>query len=313
MYSLESTSQFLAAEPRTRTPSSVARPLPAHGDVNRLHLLLTCRRRRRVGLLIPAVLALAACDQDGVPGRRRSGGGSGGTTDSADGAVTIITRTKYTVAALPQAGSLEGVVRLEGTAPPDTTFTVTHDPTRCGTQITTHPVQQSAGSVTDVVVWLDDVRTGKPLPEGRRVELAHEKCQYSPRVQAAIAPSTVNVLNDDRSVHLTTLSRVGAERPLVSIPFTDDGQVVPVETAARVAGVVEARCREHPWAEAYVATFDHPYFAVTGADGRFRIDSIPPGKYLLKLWHPRGAKVVEQSVQVGAGVGPAIEVKLGVK
>jgi len=121
------------------------------------------------------------------------------------------------------------------------------------------------------------------------------------------------VLNDDRAVHVTTVSRLGASTPLLAIPFSDNGQVVPTELAARESGVVEVSCRQHPWAHAYVASFDHPYFAVTGPDGRFRLDSVPAGRYTLKLWHPRGARVLAQPVVVGEGGVVNVEPRMGLR
>lgn len=34
--------------------------------------------------------------------------------------------------------------------------------------------------------------------------------------------------------------------------------------------------------------FDHPYFAVTDADGAFEIKDAPPGKWRLVYWHENG-------------------------
>jgi hypothetical protein len=31
--------------------------------------------------------------------------------------------------------------------------------------------------------------------------------------------------------------------------------------------------------------FNHPYFATTDPDGRYRIDNIPPGTYSVVAWH----------------------------
>ena len=46
--------------------------------------------------------------------------------------------------------------------------------------------------------------------------------------------------------------------------------------------------------------FDHPYFALTGTDGSFVIDSVPPGRYKVHAWHPRlGA--MEESLTIEAG------------
>jgi hypothetical protein len=273
-------------------------------------------RPARLGAAVVTTLALAAgCSggEDAAAADRRVAPRETVTrTDSLARGLAIVSRVKYQVAASAASGGVDGVVRLEGTAPPDSAFAVEHDAARCGATITVRPVSGNAGALADAVVWLDDVRSGKRLPETRRVELTHERCRYEPRVQAAAAPNTLNVLNDDRAIHLTTITRVGAEKPLAAIPFNDNGQVVPSEIAGRESGIVELRCREHPWAVAYLASFDHPYYAVTGADGRFRLDSVPPGRYVLKVWHPRAAQVVSQTVEIGAAAS-SVELRVPVK
>ena len=39
-----------------------------------------------------------------------------------------------------------------------------------------------------------------------------------------------------------------------------------------------------PWMTAYVRVFDHPYFAVTTADGAFEIKYAPRGELRLFVW-----------------------------
>jgi hypothetical protein len=43
----------------------------------------------------------------------------------------------------------------------------------------------------------------------------------------------------------------------------------------------------HPWMKAYLGVFEHPYFALSGADGRFTLKDLPPGEYTIKAWHER--------------------------
>jgi RNA polymerase sigma factor (sigma-70 family) len=41
----------------------------------------------------------------------------------------------------------------------------------------------------------------------------------------------------------------------------------------------------YPWMRGFVRVFDHPYFAVTDADGRFEIAKVPAGTWRLVVWH----------------------------
>ena len=41
----------------------------------------------------------------------------------------------------------------------------------------------------------------------------------------------------------------------------------------------------HPWMQAYLFPLDHPFAAVTDADGRFEINGLPPGEHEFRLWH----------------------------
>ena len=43
----------------------------------------------------------------------------------------------------------------------------------------------------------------------------------------------------------------------------------------------------HPWMKAYLGVFEHPYFALSGADGRFTLKDLPPGEHTIEAWHER--------------------------
>jgi Polysaccharide lyase family 4, domain II len=44
-------------------------------------------------------------------------------------------------------------------------------------------------------------------------------------------------------------------------------------------------CSIHFWMKAYVRVFDHPYFAITDADGAFTIKQAAAGNCRLVIWH----------------------------
>ena len=51
--------------------------------------------------------------------------------------------------------------------------------------------------------------------------------------------------------------------------------------------MVPVKCNVHAWMNAYVGVLEHPFFAVTDANGRFSIPQLPPGTYTIETWHER--------------------------
>jgi len=47
-------------------------------------------------------------------------------------------------------------------------------------------------------------------------------------------------------------------------------------------------CGIHPWMKGWIRVFDHPYFALTDAQGRFAIKDAPAGACRLMAWHGSG-------------------------
>ena len=46
----------------------------------------------------------------------------------------------------------------------------------------------------------------------------------------------------------------------------------------------QVSCPPHPWEKMWLRIFDHPYYAVTDADGNFEIKNAPAGKCRLVVW-----------------------------
>ena len=45
---------------------------------------------------------------------------------------------------------------------------------------------------------------------------------------------------------------------------------------------------------------EHPYFAITGANGAFSIDQIPPGSYTVDAWHEQMGSL-PHSIEIASG------------
>jgi|KBSMisStaDraftv2_1062788.scaffolds.fasta_scaffold186791_2 plastocyanin len=51
-------------------------------------------------------------------------------------------------------------------------------------------------------------------------------------------------------------------------------------------GVVKLGCNIHDWMIAYIYVAETPYFGKSEADGRVNLDTLPPGRYHVRVWHP---------------------------
>jgi plastocyanin len=68
------------------------------------------------------------------------------------------------------------------------------------------------------------------------------------------------------------------------------------------SGVVRVFCDIHSHMSAFILVFSHPYYAKAEADGRYRIDNVPPGTYTVSAWHEgetRETKTVTVPAQGG--------------
>jgi hypothetical protein len=246
-----------------------------------------------------------------IIGCRESGSERGGDGSGANGGGSSL--QAYREIQAINGGTVAGVAELEEDVPRDTMVHPLSDQRVCGERLLDVTVQRRGDRIAQVVVWLDGLRAGKPRPVERRFEVTHRRCAFEPRVQAVLAGGTLNVKSADPVVHRARILAGGSRRTLEVVRQNDAGQVVPVEGVLARPGRIELRCDVHPWTRGWIQVFDHPYFAVTDPDGRFRIDSVPPGDYRLRAWHER-LGTAERWVRVVAGREARLEIDLpGVK
>jgi plastocyanin len=181
-------------------------------------------------------------------------------------------------------GTVTGSVRTDG--PPRTlpALKIAKDASVCGQEAAQDVLVVKDKMIANVVVSLKGATgTTKPTPDASVDQVG---CRYTPHVQAVTVGTTLRLLNNDAVLHNVHGTQEGSGAPLtvfnVAMPFK--GQKLP--TVLRRPGPVKLRCDAgHTWMSAWVHVFDHPYFAVTDAKGRFTIKDVPPGKYTLQLWH----------------------------
>lgn len=176
----------------------------------------------------------------------------------------------------------------------------------CGPSIPDRSLEvDPAGGLVDAVVWVDSPPVsgsaeGASADAAPSLTLTQTKCDYVPHVLAARAGGTLAIVNGDPLVH----SIHGAEGGRVLFNFAQPITGMRAErTLPRTPGVVALRCELHPWMHAFVRVFDHPYFALTTAGGRFELHDVPAGRHTLTVWQPRLGQR-QLSIDVRAGMAP---------
>ena len=124
---------------------------------------------------------------------------------------------------------------------------------------------------------------------------------FLPRLLAVQTGTTVDFPNSDSTYHnVFSLSR--ARR-------FDLGRYAAGKTKSvrfDRPGVVRVFCDIHSHMSAFIVVFNHPYFRVTDADGRFRIDNVPPRTYTVIGWYEGEART-QRSVTVTAGAAADLD------
>jgi plastocyanin len=141
--------------------------------------------------------------------------------------------------------------------------------------------QTKSKSREGVVVWLEPL-AGPPSLTAGRFTLDQKNKKFTPHVLAAPVGATVDFPNHDPIFHNAFSNFAGQ-------PF-DTGLYAP-GTSHRITfrreGVVRVFCNIHANMSAVIVIVPSSYYAVSTADGAWRIPNVPPGEYRLRLFHER--------------------------
>ncbi len=182
-------------------------------------------------------------------------------------------------------GHVEGIVRLNGEKIPSPTLVRnTTDPESCKSDQSLEDLLVSSKNrgIQNVILALGDVPAEIiPAFQPRRLRLDNRDCRFSPHASVMETGGVIEAVNGDPLHH--TVHFYGALEANVSLPF----QGVRVQKAVTGPGMIMVKCDLHGWMQAYIRVDDHPFHAVTGLDGTFRIRDVPAGRYVVEIWHER--------------------------
>ena len=185
---------------------------------------------------------------------------------------------------ISHGASIKGKVVFAGPVPAQKKVDVTIDQYVCGTQKDAGDLLISPQKeLRNAVVWLENAPTSAAAPApSANVEMDQNGCTFIPRVVLVPVGGTVEFLNSDRLLHNIHAT------PKLNAPFNrtqPKSRTIPITFDK--PEIVRINCDLHSWMAGWVVVAAHPYYAITGADGQFAFDNLPPGQYNLQVWHER--------------------------
>jgi hypothetical protein len=205
----------------------------------------------------------------------------------------------YEVVAVSDGGTIEGIVKLAGSAPEIPAIKTTKNQDYCGNSIPNplYTIGKDSG-LANVEVYLKGITKGKAKPTGA-ITLSNDHCMFRPRIQGASTGQQITINSLDPILHNTHPMVDATSQTLynIALPFKGFSVTKPLPNTPEL---IRVKCDAHEWMRAWVWEFEHPYYATTDADGHFKITDVPPGTYTVVAWHEvMGPQ--EKSVSVPAG------------
>jgi Carboxypeptidase regulatory-like domain len=207
--------------------------------------------------------------------------------------LAIAVVTAYSSPARSQeGGAIKGAVVYTGAVP--TKKVIPKDPEICGEPHSEPQIVVDANKgVKDAIVYLEGVAKGSPMSKPAKPAVIDNKnCSFVPESQI-VAPGPIEIVNSDPVLHNT--HGFYGKRTAFNVALPNQGQRVSKDLPR--SGLVRVECDEHGHMHATVYVADHPYHAVTAADGAFTIKDVPPGNYKLVVYQ-RHTGPIETAVAV---------------
>jgi plastocyanin len=210
------------------------------------------------------------------------------TTLSCLAAVLVLTTAA--LPAQPRLGAIRGRVEIRRLFPPPER--------RPSVAELGAPAPREITDMRRTVVYLETAPAAAlESREPMRARMDQRNETFLPHVLAVDVGTVVDFPNNDTTYHnVFSLSKTRK----FDLGRYAQGKSKPIRFDR--PGVVRVFCDIHSHMSAFILVFSHPYYAKAETDGKYRIDSVPPGTYTVSAWHEgetRETKTVTVPAQGG--------------
>ena len=199
---------------------------------------------------------------------------------------------------------ISGKVTLTGTPPPEINIDMSGD-ARCGrlhqTPVTTrHFLVDKDGGLANVFVYVKSGLNRKWAAPTQEPVLDQIGCLYEPYVMGLMVNQKFQIRNSDPTLHNVHATPQQGDNHEFNFVQLSNGHVNERSFPSPEI-FVRFKCDVHPWMFAYVGVVEHPFFAVTEADGTFKLPpDLPPGTYVLEAVHPKAGTATQEIAVTGS-------------
>ena len=211
-------------------------------------------------------------------------------------------------------GEILGLVTLLGTPPPEIQIQMDTPCARLrpDAAFTRHYVINPEKGLANVFVYLSDGVTGRYAAPAEPVLIDQIDCMFEPYLVGAQTGQRIRIRNSDpvlHNIHATPKPGTGNREFNVAQPIKEQVNLIRFSDAELF---VRLKCDVHPWMFAYVCVAEHPFFAVTDADGAFEFPrDVPPGRYTLTARHLKAGSTSHE-IRVRPGQRQIVRLQLSV-
>lgn len=152
------------------------------------------------------------------------------------------------------------------------------------------------GTLKDVVISLEYVEAGKPFLK-EPVNILSKDCKFTPGVSVIRQGEEFTVNNVDPVMHNSQVYQSERGKIILNIPIPAEEVSVGKIQFQKNYKMSQMVCGMHEFMQSWGYRVQNPYYFVSGEDGTFQMDDIPPGDYVVNAWH-NSMKTRSQRVHV---------------